>query len=51
MVGLLNAPKGTNLEKRLISEGRMLQDFTGNNTDFTINFIPKMDSEKTYGWL
>ena len=46
MVGLLNAPKGTNLEKRLISEGRMLQDFTGNNTDFTINFIPKMDSIK-----
>jgi len=46
MVGLLNAPKGTNLEKRLLSEGRMLQDFTGNNTDFTINFIPKMDSEK-----
>jgi radical SAM superfamily enzyme YgiQ (UPF0313 family) len=46
MVGLLNAPKGTNLEKRLLKEGRMLQDFTGNNTDFTINFIPKMDSEK-----
>ncbi|MBK7631216.1 MAG: DUF4070 domain-containing protein [Ignavibacteriales bacterium] len=46
MVGLLNAPKGTNLEKRLISEGRMLQDFTGNNTDFTINFIPMMDSAK-----
>ena len=46
MVGLLNAPKGTNLEKRLIKEGRMLQDFTGNNTDFTINFIPKMDSKK-----
>ena len=46
MVGLLNAPKGTNLEKRLLSEGRMLQDFTGNNTDFTINFIPKMDSKK-----
>ncbi len=45
MVGLLNAPKGTNLEKRLIKEGRMLSDFTGNNTDFTINFIPKMDSE------
>ena len=45
MVGLLNAPKGTKLEKRLINEGRMLSDFTGNNTDFTINFIPKMDSE------
>lgn len=23
----------------------MLSDFTGNNTDFSINFIPKMDSE------
>jgi radical SAM superfamily enzyme YgiQ (UPF0313 family) len=46
MVGLLNAPKGTKLEKRLISEGRMLQDFTGNNTDFTINFVPKMDPEQ-----
>jgi radical SAM superfamily enzyme YgiQ (UPF0313 family) len=46
MVGLLNAPKGTKLEKRLLNEGRMLKDFTGNNTDFTINFIPKMDSEK-----
>ena len=46
MVGLLNAPKGTNLEKRLQDEGRMIKDFTGNNTDFTINFIPKMDSQK-----
>lgn len=46
MVGLLNAPKGTKLEKRLLSEGRMTNDFTGNNTDFTINFIPKMDSKK-----
>lgn len=46
MVGLLNAPKGTKLEERLQKEGRMLKDFTGNNTDFTINFIPKMESEK-----
>ncbi len=46
MVGLLNAPKGTKLEKRLMDEGRLLKDFTGNNTDFTINFIPRMDSEK-----
>lgn len=46
MVGLLNAPKGTKLEKKLQTEGRMLKDFTGNNTDFTINFIPKMDSKK-----
>ena len=41
MVGLLNAPKGTKLEKRLLEEGRMLNDFTGNNTDFSINFIPR----------
>jgi radical SAM superfamily enzyme YgiQ (UPF0313 family) len=45
MVGLLNAPKGTKLQKRLINEGRLLKDFTGNNTDFSINFIPHMDSE------
>ncbi|MFZ1290573.1 MAG: B12-binding domain-containing radical SAM protein [Melioribacteraceae bacterium] len=46
MVGLLNAPKGTKLQKRLLNEGRMLNDFTGNNTDFSINFIPHMDSEE-----
>ncbi len=46
MVGLLNAPKGTKLQKRLEDEGRMLKDFTGNNTDFSINFIPKMDSKE-----
>ena len=45
MVGLLNAPNGTKLQKRLITEGRMLKDFTGNNTDFSINFIPQMNSE------
>jgi len=44
MVGLLNAPRGTKLQKRLESEGRMLKDFTGNNTDFSINFIPRMDA-------
>jgi radical SAM superfamily enzyme YgiQ (UPF0313 family) len=45
MVGLLNAPKGTKLQKRLENEGRMLKDFTGNNTDFSINFIPRMDTK------
>ena len=45
MVGLLNAPKGTKLQKRLLSEGRMLSDFNGNNTDFSINFIPEMDTQ------
>ncbi|MDP4117313.1 MAG: B12-binding domain-containing radical SAM protein [Bacteroidota bacterium] len=43
MVGLLNAPKGTKLHKRLVEENRMTTDFTGNNTDFSINFIPHMD--------
>jgi len=45
MVGLLNAPKGTRLHKRMQEEGRLLNDFTGNNTDFSINFLPKMNSE------
>lgn len=46
MVGLLNAPKGTKLQKRLADEGRLLNDFTGNNTDFSINFIPLMNSKE-----
>ncbi len=45
MVGLLNAPKGTKLQKRLENEGRMLKDFTGSNTDFSINFVPRMDAK------
>jgi radical SAM superfamily enzyme YgiQ (UPF0313 family) len=45
MVGLLNAPRGTRLFKRLEKENRLLKDFTGNNTDFSINFIPKMNHE------
>lgn len=43
MVGLLNAPKGTMLYQRLAREGRLVEGFSGNNTDFTMNFIPKMD--------
>lgn len=46
MVGLLNAPRGTKLEQRLSVEGRMLKDFTGNNTDFSINFVPKMNPDE-----
>jgi len=46
MVGLLNAPTGTRLYQRLRKEGRMLGSFAGNNTDFSLNFIPKMDSER-----
>jgi len=43
MVGLLNAPKKTRLYKRLILEERITSEPTGNNTDFTLNFEPKMD--------
>jgi radical SAM superfamily enzyme YgiQ (UPF0313 family) len=46
MVGLLNAPTGTKLYQRLREEGRLLTSFTGNNTDFSLNFIPKMNSER-----
>jgi len=45
MVGLLNAPRGTALYKRLRKENRLLKTFTGNNMDFSLNFIPKMNSE------
>jgi radical SAM superfamily enzyme YgiQ (UPF0313 family) len=43
MVGLLNAPRKTQLYKRLEKEGRILSDFTGDQTSYSINFIPKMD--------
>ncbi len=42
MVGLLNAPKGTKLYYRLLQQGRLTGDISGDNTDFSINFIPKM---------
>lgn len=45
MVGLLNASQGTRLYDRLMSEGRLSQDSTGDNTDSTLNFVPKMQSE------
>lgn len=46
MVGLLNAPPGTRLYERLKGEGRLLNSFTGNNTDFSLNFVPKMNYDK-----
>ena len=45
MVGLLNAPMRTNLYKRLKSEGRILHNSSGDNTDYSMNFIPKMNME------
>lgn len=43
MVGLLNAPTGTKLYERMKNEGRLLDMFSGNNMDVSINFIPKMN--------
>ncbi len=45
MVGLLNAPKGTQLYQRLKNEGRMTDEFSGDNTNFTMNFTPKMEKD------
>jgi radical SAM superfamily enzyme YgiQ (UPF0313 family) len=45
MVGLLNAPRGTRLYHRLKKEDRLLNDPSGDNTDFSLNFIPKMNKE------
>ena len=45
MVGLLNAPPGTRLYERLKKENRILEDISGDNTDCSMNFIPKMDRE------
>ncbi len=46
MVGLLNAPKMSKLYKRLKNEGRIIDAFTGNNTDYSMNFMPVMDKEE-----
>jgi radical SAM superfamily enzyme YgiQ (UPF0313 family) len=43
MVGLLNAPKNTLLYERLKAENRLKNEVTGNNTDLSMNFIPKMN--------
>jgi len=48
MVGLLNAPIKTRLYKRLKAEGRIVNEFIGNNTDLRLNFIPKMDIKQLF---
>jgi hypothetical protein len=45
MVGLLNAPHGTKLYHRMKEEGRLINSPTGDNTDYSINFVPKMSHE------
>jgi radical SAM superfamily enzyme YgiQ (UPF0313 family) len=46
MVGLLNAPVGTKLYKRLEKEKRLIENFSGDNTDLSMNFTPKMKKEE-----
>jgi radical SAM superfamily enzyme YgiQ (UPF0313 family) len=46
MVGLLNAPKNTKLYQQLKDEGRLTTEATGSNTDFSMNFVPKMDYQE-----
>jgi len=45
MVGVLMAPPGTPLFKRLEKENRILPGGTGNNTDGSTNFVPRMGFE------
>jgi len=45
MVGMLNALPGTKLYRRLKKENRLLANFSGDNTDCSINFVSKMDNE------
>jgi radical SAM superfamily enzyme YgiQ (UPF0313 family) len=43
MVGILIALPRTQLYERLKKERRLLTETSGNNTDFSTNFIPRMD--------
>jgi radical SAM superfamily enzyme YgiQ (UPF0313 family) len=45
MVGILQAPKGTELHKRLEREGRLLGDYFANNVIDETNIVTKMDRE------
>ena len=41
MVGLLQAPVGTRLYKRMEQDGRLIGSFSGDNVDGATNIIPK----------
>jgi radical SAM superfamily enzyme YgiQ (UPF0313 family) len=45
MVGLLTALPGTQLWRRLKEEGRLLAESSGNNTSYSLNFLPKMNPD------
>ena len=46
MVGLLSALPDTQLWRRLEKEGRLTGYHSGNNTDCSLNFVPKMNPER-----
>src|SRR5262245_26023008 len=46
MLGLLTALPDTQLSRRLQREGRLLAHSSGNNTDGSLNFVPRMDAAR-----
>jgi radical SAM superfamily enzyme YgiQ (UPF0313 family) len=46
MIGMLTALPDTQLWRRLEKEGRLLATSSGNNTDGSLNFVPKMDARR-----
>jgi radical SAM superfamily enzyme YgiQ (UPF0313 family) len=46
MVGLLTALPDTQLWRRLKREGRLLHESEGNNTEASLNFVPRMDTTR-----
>jgi hypothetical protein len=46
MVGLLTALPDTQLWRRLKREGRLLKESSGNNTEGSLNFLPRMDAAR-----
>jgi radical SAM superfamily enzyme YgiQ (UPF0313 family) len=46
MVGLLTALPDTQLWRRLKREGRLLKESSGNNTEGSLNYIPRMDTAR-----
>ena len=45
MVGVLSAIRCTRLHQRLVREGRLLGEASGNNTALELNFVPRMSAE------
>lgn len=45
MIGLLQALPGTKLYERLKNENRLIHGSSGDNTDFSLNFMPKIETD------